>query len=535
MASVGSQADPRAAMETQTPTSNVIGKYRLLAKLGHGGMADVFLAASSGPGGFNKLSVLKLLRDLDEQHGIDMFLEEARVAARLNHPNLVQTYEVGNANEQYFIAMEFIDGPALNRIWRRARIPLGVGLYVISMVLEGLRYAHALKGFDGAPLMLVHRDLSPQNVLVSYEGDCKIVDFGIAKSLDSPLVTRQGLFKGKVTYMPPEQVRGLLVDQRADVFAAGVMLAELISGRRLWQGESEMGVAQRLSTGNVPRLAGLGPEIAAELIDLSNWAIEPDRERRCPSATALQQHLDAHIRSSGLQASRRDLGELVANTFAADREKLLKTIAAQLKKADSTPTAVYCAASIPTAAYGAGSRGSEEGSSDPAKALRTGASAMVQPIMPAPTTATPSVRAAPSPHIALSLFRWVAVLVGALVALAVCALGVGGAGQSPSPPLSRTGVPSIPPPPELDPYVEVRVPEVKPAGAEALSSPATARPDEHRSPEAAPWAVKPTGPTGATGSTGPIVQEPDRQRPSVKTPPRPPAAKDDALTDELGF
>lgn len=531
MASV-SQAVPRAAMETQAPKINVIGKYRLLAKLGHGGMADVFLAASSGPGGFNKLSVLKLLRDLDEQHGIDMFLEEARVAARLNHPNVVQTYEVGNANEQYFIAMEFIDGPALNKIRRRARIPLGVGLYVISMVLEGLRYAHALKGFDGAPLMLVHRDLSPQNVLVSYEGDCKIVDFGIAKSLDSPIVTRQGLFKGKATYMPPEQVRGLLVDQRADVFAAGVMLAELISGRRLWQGESEMGVVQRLSTGNVPRLSGLGPEIATELIDLSNWAIEPDRERRCPSATALQQHLEAHIRSSGLQASRRDLGELVANAFAADREKLLKTIAAQLKKADSTPTAVYCATSIPTAAYGTGSRGSGESSSDPAKAFRTDASAMVQPIMPAPTAATPSERAGPSFHTARSLFRWVAVVVGALVALAVSVLGAGGAGQSPSPPSSRTGVPSIPPPPELAPFVEVRLPEVEPAAAEALSPPATARPDEHRSPEAARWEVKPTETTEPTEPTDP---EPGSQRSPAKTPPRPPAAKDDVLADELGF
>jgi serine/threonine-protein kinase len=406
-------------MSTHSVLGNAFGKHRLIAELGRGGMATVYLAASSGPGGFNKLSVLKLLRDLHEQDGVEMFLEEARLAAQLNHPNVVQTYEVGKVGEQYFIAMEFIDGPALNRLRRRVPIPLPIGLYVIASVLDGLRHAHALKGYDGHPLMLVHRDLSPQNVLVTYEGDCKIVDFGIAKALDSPLVTSEGLFRGKLTYMPPEQVRGAQVDQRADVFAVGALLFETITGRRLWQGETELAVAQRLAAGDIPRLVDPRPEVAPELVDLCNWALAPDVEARCPSATVLQVALESHVRNAGLTATRRDLGQLVAATFSADRERLQRVITAQLREGTATPTAQHLALSLPHASYGSSSSSFDEVSAEEAAEVRRGgAEATATPRVPPPAARGQAARPSRSWRaLALAAAAVLAVLAGAALAL----------------------------------------------------------------------------------------------------------------------
>src|SRR5262249_8752669 len=165
-----------------------------------------------------------------------MFLAEARLAARINHPNVVQTNEVGFDGQFYYIVMAYIEGPSLENIVRRlgASFPLNLHLYILLQALAGLHEAHELKDFEGRPLNVVHRDVSPHNIMVSYEGEVKILDFGIAKAADSGGNTRTGIMKGKCAYMAPEQYGSGDVDRRADVFAAGVCLWQAITGARLW-------------------------------------------------------------------------------------------------------------------------------------------------------------------------------------------------------------------------------------------------------------------------------------------------------------
>ncbi len=241
-----------------------LGKYRFVATLGHGGMAEVFLAVALGPAGFNKLQVIKRLRpNLAEDPDLcAMFLDEARLAARLNHRNVVQTNEVDRVDGQYFMAMEYLDGQPLHRILVQAKklgrpLPLPAISRVLCDALAGLHYAHQLADYDGAPLGVVHRDVSPQNIFVTYDGQVKIVDFGIAKAARRAVETETGVIKGKVSYMAPEQAFGD-VDGRADVFAVGVVLWELVAGRRLWQGMGDPEILGALVR-EVPRLAERGP------------------------------------------------------------------------------------------------------------------------------------------------------------------------------------------------------------------------------------------------------------------------------------
>src|SRR5260370_910736 len=188
------------------------GKYKLLAELGRGGMANVYLAVARGPSGFNKLVVLKCLRsDLaSDTELLAMFLDEARLAARLNHPHVVQTYEVGEYVGRPVIVMEYLEGQVLSSLVQRAQsnnaLPLSLHLRVIIDALEGLHHAHELTDYDGKPLGLVHRDISPQNVFVTFDGHVKVLDFGIAKAATSQSQTATGILKGKVKYMAPEQM-----------------------------------------------------------------------------------------------------------------------------------------------------------------------------------------------------------------------------------------------------------------------------------------------------------------------------------------
>jgi len=216
-------------------SANVLGKYRLIAELGHGGMAEVFLAVAQGPAGFNKLTVIKQIRPqlADDPEFLSMFLDEARLAARLNHPQIVQTNEVGHEANRYFIAMEYLEGQPLNRVVNRVgreRFPLAMHIGLLADTLAGLHYAHDLTDYDGTPLEVVHRDVTPHNIFITYEGQVKVVDFGIAKAMNSSSETKTGVLKGKVAYMAPEQARGEKVDRRADVFSVGVMLWEAAVG-----------------------------------------------------------------------------------------------------------------------------------------------------------------------------------------------------------------------------------------------------------------------------------------------------------------
>ncbi len=314
-----------------------LGKYRVIAELARGGMGVVYLGIARGPAGFRKILVLKVLKpELAEQEGfVSMFLDEARLAARLSHPNVVQTHEVGTADGRPYLAMEYLEGQTLHRILRRSQhcgapLPLAYHLKVLVDVLAGLHHAHELLDEEGSPLGVVHRDVSPHNVLITYDGQVKVVDFGIAKALDSSSDTRTGVLKGKVSYMSPEQTRGEAVDRRADVFAVGVMLWEAVTGRRLWLAKSDVAILhERLTTG-VPRPREVAPETPDALERIVLRALAEDPRDRYESAAAMRAELESYLRANGLDAVRdADLGSQVGDLFADARALIRSLLDAQ--------------------------------------------------------------------------------------------------------------------------------------------------------------------------------------------------------------
>jgi serine/threonine-protein kinase len=326
------------------------GKYRVIAELGHGGMADVYLAVARGPIGFNKLVVIKQLRPhlAEMPDFLDMFLDEARLAARLNHPNVVQTNEVVEEGSRFLIAMEYLDGQSFDRVLRRGqkanRLPLAQRLRVLCDALEGLHHAHELCDFDGTPLRVVHRDVSPHNIFVTYDGQVKVVDFGIAKAANCSAETRTGVLKGKIAYMAPEQARGDEVDRRADVFSAGLILWELLTGVRPWKGLNEIQILSRLAMGQIPppssELASVDPVL--ERICLRATAPEPSA--RYATAAQMREELERHIDATGLRASSRELGATVAELFEERRSEMRAIIDQQLRDARSLSTGEFQAA-----------------------------------------------------------------------------------------------------------------------------------------------------------------------------------------------
>ena len=332
-----------------------VGKYRFLVELGSGGMGDVFLAVAQGPAGFSKLQVIKRLRPelAEDPEFLAMFLDEARIAARLNHPNIVQTNEVSEQNREYFIAMEYLEGQSLHTICRRAmaqqkqRLPLAMYLHVLAEACEGLQYAHDLTDFDGTPLGLVHRDVSPQNVFVTYEGQVKILDFGIAKANNSATHTRTGVLKGKVPYMPPEQLEARPVDRRADVFALGAMMWEAATGSRLWKGFNDLQIANRLSRGDIPRPSELEPTVDPAFEALVMKALAPDPGERFQSAAELHLSLDAYVTKLG-GVRRRDLARYVDGLFNDTRRSLRARLEEELRDLAPNAPALLPPAELPS-------------------------------------------------------------------------------------------------------------------------------------------------------------------------------------------
>lgn len=306
--------------------ANAIGKYRLLGALGHGGMADVYLAVADGPEGFRKLCVLKLLKEAmaqDDEYRA-MFLDEARLAARLNHPNIVQTFEVGETHGRLMIAMEYVEGQAANRVRKRLtpeQFPLTSCISVLSDVCEALEYAHRLADFDGTPLHIVHRDVSPQNIVIGYDARVKLLDFGIAKSSAALQETQAGVLKGKVGYMAPEQASMRHIDGRADVFSVGVILWETIAGRRLAEGVTAQEVLLRRVEGNDPKIIDVVPEVDPELAAICDRAMACLPEHRHGSAAELQADLEGWL-AKHKKPSRKELARSVSEAFATEREQL---------------------------------------------------------------------------------------------------------------------------------------------------------------------------------------------------------------------
>ncbi|HEX6239670.1 MAG TPA: protein kinase [Polyangiales bacterium] len=322
----------------EAPQASSLGRYHLIASLGQGGMANVYLAVVGGPGSFSKLMVLKALRS-DVQAApefIQMFLDEARLSARFNHPNIVQAYEVGEANGTYFIAMEYLDGQTLRSVQRKfaGAFPLEEELRVLADTARGLHYAHELRDFTGVPLNVVHRDVSPQNIFLTYDGQVKLLDFGIAKAVDSEHLTQVGLIKGKIEYIAPEQARGDPVDRRADVFALGAMAWEAVTRQRFAGGPNLAAVTKlhKRLTGGEPDVLQLQPEAPEKLVRLIRRALALDPAYRFETAAAFATEIDEFLDSMNLRPSPMTLRERLARPFMAERARINSVIEEQLKR-----------------------------------------------------------------------------------------------------------------------------------------------------------------------------------------------------------
>lgn len=350
---------------------NRLGKYRLVAELARGGMGIVYLATNEGVGGFQRIVVIKELKpDLaDEPTFLSMFLDEARLAARLHHPNIVQTNEVGQEEGRYFMAMEYLEGRTLQRVVRRGKelgdrsFTRAMYLRVLCEVLSALEYAHNLQDYTGTALEIVHRDVNPQNVFLTYDGQVKVVDFGIAKTADQTEETQAGVLKGKVSYMAPEQATGMHPDSRADVYSVGVMLAEAMTGERLWGKSGDVEILTRLVRNEIPDPGARDPGLPPELLRICRRAMSHAREERYPSAAALLQDLEAYIEASGEKASNREIARLVSDRFASERAQMRNMVEDHMTAAkDSSRLVPTLALSNQAAASLSGIAGVSDGS-----------------------------------------------------------------------------------------------------------------------------------------------------------------------------
>jgi eukaryotic-like serine/threonine-protein kinase len=330
-----------------------LGKYAPFARLGTGGMADVFLAVARGPVGFNKLVVVKRLRASDDTTHVRMFLDEARLAARLSHPNIVNTYEVDESRGKLFITMEYLEGQSLQGLqsWLRARsqtLSEGLAIYIAVQALKGLHYAHELADYDGTPLGVVHRDVSPHNLMITYGGEVKVLDFGIAKAAMNVTHTETGMLKGKVRYMAPEQAAERSVDRRADVFAFGIVLWEMIAQRQLYVGDS-VSILTRIGSEDAPPLRTVRPEVSPELEAIVARALRRKVDERYQTAEEMRVDLERLMRGKSESASDVELARLVTDAFATTRDNVrarIKTFIAALPNRDSSPSMPTLALSV---------------------------------------------------------------------------------------------------------------------------------------------------------------------------------------------
>ena len=309
------------------------GRYFLIDKIAVGGMAEVFKAKSFSHGGFEKLLVIKrILQHLSENEDfVHMFIDEAKISVELQHPNIVQIYDFGRIAENYFIAMECVEGKDVKGILRklaerRKLLPMEYAVYIAHELCKGIDYAHKRTDMKGSPLGIVHRDVSPSNILVSYSGEIKVADFGIAKAQISAFNTKGGVLKGKFEYMSPEQASGEDLDHRSDVFSAGIILHEMLTGRRLFKTDSDIKTLERIKAVDIKPPSALNPAIPKRLDDIVMRALTSDMSVRYQDARTLQTALLEFMYPATPDLTRENLGHFMTELFSgeirSEREQL---------------------------------------------------------------------------------------------------------------------------------------------------------------------------------------------------------------------
>ncbi len=296
-------------------------RYERIREIASGGMATVYLGRAVGAGGFERRVAIKVMhsRLMAEPQFVAMFLDEARLAARIVHPNVISTIDVHAATDEVFLVMDYVEGLTLHGLVRRlrksqARVPVPVVARILVDVLAGLHAAHELTGADGAPLQLVHRDVSPQNVIVGLDGTTRLTDFGIARAeARLAAATQSGQLKGKLGYMSPEQLRAKPVDRRSDVYSAGVVLWELLVGARLFKGDNDATVALSAAAGPQQSPRQLVPEVPEAVDEVVMRALARAPEDRYPTAAAFSDALEDAVAAAGVQVARtRDVRDYLA-------------------------------------------------------------------------------------------------------------------------------------------------------------------------------------------------------------------------------
>ncbi len=313
----------------------LFGKYYLLELINVGGMAEVFRAKMFGVEGFEKIvAIKKILPEVAEDaEFIRMFIDEAKIAVQLSHPNIVQILELGKIDDAFFIAMELVHGKDLKTIRKRLKkVELLMSVeqcaYIVSQVCDGLDYAHRKTNDKMQPINIVHRDISPQNMIVSYEGNVKLIDFGIAKAKSKSTKTQAGMLKGKFSYMSPEQVTGQPIDRRSDIFSLGVVLYEMLTGKRLFLGKNDVETLEKIRKAEVPPPSVFNSKITEEMDRIVLKALAKDRDERYQWASDFGEDLKRFIFSTNVKFDRQDMMAFMAEFFAdeieEDSEKLEK-------------------------------------------------------------------------------------------------------------------------------------------------------------------------------------------------------------------
>lgn len=307
-----------------THDTKQFGKYILLDKMATGGMAELYRAKLTGAKGFEKLiAIKKILRHLNfEEKLLVSFIDEAKLAAFLHHPNIVQIYDFGSVDDTYFIAMEHLAGKDLRYSLKKAeetgsRLSLELILYIISCLCDGLDYAHTLKDFSGNPLNIIHRDVGPQNLFLTYDGQVKIIDFGIAKAANQSTSTQSGTIKGKVAYMSPEQASGSPVDHRSDIFSVGIIFYELLTLVKMYEGDTFEALSKARKADFIP-VSEIRPELPREIHRIVEKALEKETANRYQSAHEMYSDIENFMVDNKIRVSQRDLANYLQGLFSSE-------------------------------------------------------------------------------------------------------------------------------------------------------------------------------------------------------------------------
>ncbi len=309
------------------------GKYLLIERINVGGMAEVFKAKTFGIEGFEKLVAIKRILPsiAEDDEFIKMFIDEAKITVKLQHANIAQVYELGKIDDSYFIAMEFINGKDLKQLFEKNKknsIPMSFAqaCYIVSQMCSGLDYAHRKKDERGVDLKIIHRDVSPQNIRISYDGEVKVIDFGIAKAKNKSSKTEAGILKGKFGYMSPEQVRGQELDRRSDIFAIGIIFYELVTNARLFQGETDFSTLEKIRNVDIPSPKELNPNIPPELETIIMKSLAKDRNIRYEYAHDMHDDIQRFMILNNYMYSRSELANWMKDAYDADIQKDLKVL-----------------------------------------------------------------------------------------------------------------------------------------------------------------------------------------------------------------